>query len=99
MTAHPATGFYALIQQAYGGFRCMQDDQGYPGTFDEYILDAGLDVDAGGLNPVQFDNTQVLQRLPRLYAVVTVRSHCDEFPVCCTAIICKHALLSKLECM
>jgi hypothetical protein len=37
----------------------VQDEQGYPGTFEEFILDSGLDVEAGGLQPVEFDDSQV----------------------------------------
>jgi hypothetical protein len=42
-------------------YACMpvQDEQGYPGTFEEFILDSGLDVEAGGLQPVEFDDSQV----------------------------------------
>lgn len=37
----------------------VQDDQGYPGTFEEYIMDSGLDVEVAGLQPIELDNTQV----------------------------------------
>lgn len=34
-------------------------EAGYPGTFEEYILDTGLDVSVAGLRPVVLDNTEV----------------------------------------
>lgn len=33
-------------------------EDGYSGTFEEYVLDTGLDVSVAGLRPVTFDNTQ-----------------------------------------
>ena len=41
----------------------VQDDHGYPGTFEQYILDSGLDVPVAGLQPVEMDDTQA--RTPR----------------------------------
>lgn len=48
----------------------VQDEQGYPGTFEQYILDAGLDVPVAGLQPVEFDDTQVRTCMHDMHACV-----------------------------
>lgn len=45
-------------------------EAGYPGTFEEYILDTGLDVSVAGLRPVLLDNTEVR---PPHYAWATMQ--------------------------
>lgn len=54
-------------------------EDGYSGTFEEYVLDSGLDVSVAGLQPVSFDNTQVrhpLCSLCRATAAAALRRRC-----------------------